>query len=183
MFQIANTELENMSKLIKLNKLSLKIKKRILCYSAVKLQNYLIIFFIKIDNKIIEQVVSTTFLGVVINQSPTWSDHIKTVKQKVNKSIGILYRVKKNMPLSILRLLYHALIQPYFEYCNIIWSIHRSTALSKLFISQKKAMHIISNSPWNCHTPLIFKKFNTLPLYCINNVQVSCFMYHATHFM
>ena len=77
-------------------------------------------FCIKINNNIIEQAVSNTFLGVVINQSLTWSDHIKTVKQKVNKSIGILYRVKKNMPLSILRLLCHTLIQPYFEYYNII---------------------------------------------------------------
>ena len=94
-------------------------------------------FCIKNDNNIIEQVVSTTFLGVVINQSLTWSDHIKTVKQKVNKSIGLIYRVKKNIPLSILRSLYHTLIQPYFEYCNIIWSIHRSTALSKLFICKK----------------------------------------------
>ena len=94
-------------------------------------------FCIQINNNIIEQVVSTTFLGVVINQSLTWSDHIKTVKQKVNKSIAILYRVKNNMPLPTLRYLYHALIQPYFEYCNIIWSINRSTALSKLFISKK----------------------------------------------
>ena len=44
-------------------------------------------------------------------------------------------------------------------------------------------MLIISNSPWNCHTTPIFKKFNILPLYCINNVQVSCFMYRATQFM
>ena len=82
-------------------------------------------------NNIIEQVVSTTFLGIVINQSLTWSDHIKTVKQKVSNSIAIVYRVKKNMPLSILRSLYHTVSQPYFDHCNIIWSIHRSTALSK----------------------------------------------------
>ena len=94
-------------------------------------------FCIQIDNNIIEHVVSTTFPGVVINQSLTWSDHIKTVKHKINNSIGILYSVKKNMPLSILRSLYHTLIQPYFEFCNIIWSIHRSTVLSKLFISKK----------------------------------------------
>ena len=44
-------------------------------------------------------------------------------------------------------------------------------------------MRIISNSSWNCHTTPIFKKFNILSLYCINNVRVSGFMYRATHFM
>ena len=96
LFQIANTELENMSKWFKLNKLSLNIKNELLCGSkAKKLSSN---FCITINNNIIEQVVSTTFLGVVINQSLTWFDHIKTGKQKANKSIGILYRVKKNMP-------------------------------------------------------------------------------------
>ena len=45
-------------------------------------------------------------------------------------------------------------------------------------------MPIISNSSWNCHTTSIFKKFNILPLYCINNVHISCIVpIRATHFV
>ena len=96
-----------MSKWFKLNKLSWNIKKTNFMLFGSKAKKISSNFCIKIDNNIIEQVVSNTFLGVVINHSLTWSDHIKTVKQKVNKSNGILYRLKKNMPLSILRSLYH----------------------------------------------------------------------------
>ena len=71
MFQIANTELEKMSKWFILNKLSLNIKKTNFMLFGSKAKNLSSSFCIIIDNIIIEQVVSTTFVGVVINQSLT----------------------------------------------------------------------------------------------------------------
>jgi hypothetical protein len=126
-------------------------------------------------------VTATKFLGVIINQTLTWSDHIKTVKQKVTKSIGIICRVRRNVPLSVLKSLYHSLIHPYFEYCCIIWAIHRSAALTSLYRCQKKAIRIITHSPWNCHTKPLFKKLMILPLYNINDLQVACFVYRCVN--
>ena len=40
-------------------------------------------------------VGSSKFLGVIINSSLDWSDHITLVNRKVSKSIGILKCVKK----------------------------------------------------------------------------------------
>jgi len=48
--------------------------------------------------------------------------------------------IKKNVPLSVLKTLYSTLVQPYLEYCNIVWAIHRSTALNSLYLIQKKAV-------------------------------------------
>ena len=92
---------------------------------------------LNIDNIQIERVQKTKFLGVIINQSLTWTDHISLVKQKITKSIGVILRIRKTLPTSILRTLYFSLIHPHYEYCNIVWAIHRSTALNDIFLTQK----------------------------------------------
>ena len=95
-----------------------------------------------IDNVKINQVDHTKFLGVIINSSLNWNDHINTICSKVSKSTGILQRTKQN--LSAATLLYQTLIQPYFDYCNIIWSVGESVHLEKLFVKQKKAIRAIT---------------------------------------
>ena len=48
---------------------------------------------INIDNIKIEQVASTNFLGVIVNQTLSWKEHIYAIEQKVNKSIGIIRKI------------------------------------------------------------------------------------------
>ena len=63
----------------KVNKLSLNLKKLTLSYLLEK-KNIDNMSAIKIDNIIIERVANTKFLRVVITESLTCSDHIKTVQ-------------------------------------------------------------------------------------------------------
>ena len=55
-----------------------------------------------------------------------------------------MLRVKKNVDVNVLKMLYHSLIQPYFQYCNIIWATHHTQHIELLFRKQKKAVRIIS---------------------------------------
>ena len=105
------------------------------------------------------------FLGVVINSALTWHDHIKILCNKVSKSIGIMLRIKKNVDVNVLKMLYHSLIQPYFQYCNIIWATQH---IESLFRKQKKAVRIISLSKWNAHTKPLFVYQHILTLANIN---------------
>ena len=75
-------------------------------------------------------------MGVIINSSLTWHDHIKILCNKVSKSIGIMLRVKK-VDVNVLKMLYHSLIQPYFQYCNIIWATHHTQHIELLLRKQK----------------------------------------------
>ena len=49
-----------------------------------------------------------------------------------------MLRVKKNVDINVLKMLYHSLIQPYFQYCNIIWATHRTQHIELLVRKQKK---------------------------------------------
>ena len=58
---------------------------------------------------------------------------------KVSKSIGIgiILRVKKNIDASVLKMLYRSLIQPYFQYYNIIGASYHTEHIELLFHKQK----------------------------------------------
>lgn len=176
-----NNELRKFSAWFKLNRLSLNIKKTnfILFHSKSKdISHHPNII---IDDTPVACVSETKFLGVIISESLTWSNHIKTIKNKVTKNIGIIKFAKRNLPTAVLKMLYSTLIQPYFEYCNIVWAIHKSTALNDLLICQKKAVRIITNSKWNAHTKPLFLNTRILPVDKLNDLQVACFMYRAMH--
>ena len=49
-----------------------------------------------------------------------------------------MLRVKKNIDVNVLQMLYHSLIQPYFKYCNIIWATHYTQHIELLIRKQKK---------------------------------------------
>ena len=51
-----------------------------------------------------------------------------------------MLRVKNNVDTNVLKMLYHTLIQPYFQYCNIIWSIHHTQQIELLFHKEKEAV-------------------------------------------
>ena len=92
-----------------------------------------------------------------------------------------MYRTRKKINSVTLGMLYQTLIQPYLDYCNIIWSVGESQSLHKLFIKQKKAIRAITFSKWDAHTSPIFKKLRILKLHEINTFQTCCFVFKSLH--
>ena len=109
-----NQELCKLSNWFKVNKLSLNVKKT----------NYII--FRNKSKKIgkipeivynwkINSVTSSKFLGVIINENLTWTDHIETIKKKVSKNVGLIKHMKHQLSVDVPRSLYFTLISPYLE--------------------------------------------------------------------
>ena len=93
---------------------------------------------IKTNNVAVQKVDKTRFLGVIINDKLLWNDHMKTIRIKISKGLGILARLRHYLPSRILVNLYYTLVHPYFDYCNIIWATDYSTSLNNLFLLQKR---------------------------------------------
>ena len=113
---IANTVLAKLAKWFGLNKLSLNVNKTnyILFHSYQK--KLLTQIKLTIDNFSIEQTDKTTFLGIIINHNYlTWTDRNPLLKNKISKNVGVIRRIRKNLPLYTLRMLYYALINPFFD--------------------------------------------------------------------
>ena len=175
-----NQELALLSRWFKLNKLSLNIKKTnyMLFRTCNKLDNDL---NISIDGIKLNPVTKTKFLGVIINSTLTWNDHIAMIKSKISKNIGIISRIRLLVPRAVLMSLYHALVEPYLQYCNLIWAARRTSVLNELYLCQKKLLRIITFSDRRSHSLPLFKNLEILPVSSINDLQVGCFMYSAHH--
>lgn len=88
-----NQALDEVSKWLKVNKLSLNIKKTkfIIFHHPNKQFDPPLL---KIDQVPIERVTNFNFLGLTIDQHLTWKDHIDKIAIKIARSSGVLNRLK-----------------------------------------------------------------------------------------
>ena len=83
--------------------------------------------FYKIDNRILQHVDVVTYLGVIINHSLDFSDHIRETVSKANKKLGFLKRNLKGSPSALKRTAYLSLIRSGLKYGATIWDPHLDT--------------------------------------------------------
>ena len=91
--------------------------------------------------------------------------------------IPLLQLTIGHLPYNVLILIYNTILLPYLTYCCITWGFTYQTYINKILIIQKKAMRIITHSPFQCHSSPLFKKTNNLNIFQIIEYCASIFMY------
>ena len=132
---------------------------------------------LRINGSPVDCVKQTNFLGVVLDEKLTWSDHISKVKSKVSRGIGILCKAKKVVNASVLVMLYNSLIYPHFIYCIEVWGMAAETYQLSLFKLQKKIIRIIKSVPFRSESKPLFKELNLLPLPSLYQYSIVLFMF------
>ena len=132
---------------------------------------------IKLNNKKIEQVKETIFLGVVLDECLTWRSHIAFIANKISKSLGIIHKASFFLNKQSLWILYFSMIYPYLQYRNLVWSNTYQTIMSRLQTLQKRIIRAINKSHFLAHTNPIFKSLYLLKLEDIRKLQISQFMF------
>ena len=112
----------------------------------------------------IAQISEAKFLGVIVDQHLNWKSHITMVAQKLSKSCGLIYRIRKNLNLESKILIYYSLIQPYLTYCINVWSSTYKTNLRSVTIAQKRAMRALFTTQTHSHSIDMFIAHKILPL-------------------
>ncbi len=121
--------------------------------------------------------ISTKFLGIHIDDSLSWKNHIATVNSKMSRAIFAIKQVKKVLPYESLRTLYYALVHPHLSYGILAWGNASSSLTNKTFLLQKRALRTILNAPYNSHTEPLFKSAGILKLEDLYEFQTVLFMY------
>ena len=94
---------------------------------------------IMIKNQLVSRARSFSCLGVKLDESLEWNDHIEMICKKVAAGIGLMKRIKPYVPAYTLQTIYSALIQPYFDYCSSLWGVCNKTLKDKLQKFQNRA--------------------------------------------
>ena len=119
---------------------------------------------ITLNNQRIKGVQSTKFLGVTIDEHLSWKYHVNDIACKISKVVGVLYKLKDFLPLRILVNLYNTMILPHFSYCLTVWGKCAKYLVDRLFILQKRAIRMVTNSHFLSPTDNLFKKLNILKI-------------------
>ena len=147
-----NMELNNVSRWLNLNKLSLNVKKtKAMAFHMP--QKTIIQPNIQINGSNIEFVDNFVFLGITINNKLNWNSHINKVTNKISKTVGILNKLRSFLPS-----IYNTLILPHITYGILAWGRHTNT----IHTIQKRAIRIIAAIKYNAHTEPLFKQLNLL---------------------
>ena len=91
-----------------------------------------------ISNTAIERKSEARFLGVIIDESLNWSRHVKTIISKMSRYVGIMYKIKKFLPLTARLQIYHSFVQSHLNFCSLLWGFSAKSNIEALFSKQKK---------------------------------------------
>ena len=134
-----------------------------------------------IDNIPINRVSSAKFLGVTIDQSLSWTEHISSISKTVSRNTGVLSKLRFFLPATSMHLLYNSLILPYLNYCNIFWAHTSNSKLNALSVIQKRAIRICTYFHFRDHSAPLFARLCTLTITDINKLQTGIFMFKYTN--
>ena len=177
---MVNEELQEVNNWFKANKLSINASKTNFMIlgtphmTSTKAREDLNVM---LDNSALERVKFTKFLGVLIDESLTWKNHINCTSKTISRNIGVKNKLKHYITYRILHTVYCTLISSYLSYGILIWGNTCKYYLDKLVKLQKWSIRVVSNSHYRCHTGPLFAKCNFLTVTDMYSLELSVFMY------
>ena len=144
-----NRDLSKLSSWFSTNRLTLNVSKSkfILIGSPKKLSTCNDVNVV-IDDSPLECTDTFKYLGVTINKTMTWGDHVEAISTKINQRLGLLKRISYLLPLETRITLYNSLVRPLFDYGDTIWGDKgNATLMNELQLLQNKAAKIILSLP------------------------------------
>ena len=174
-----NKNLEELKTCFIVNKLSLSIKKKKLpvIFSNKGIDRFDI--SLKIDLRLIKQVMITKFLGVMIDSHLQWKEHINCVNLKSSKCIAIMYNLRVIFTANTMKQLYNSFIFPYIDYFLEVWCRTYSSNVNTVYVMQKEAIRIIFNAHYNEHRNDYFMELNATKLFDLLKSKTGFSMYKA----
>jgi hypothetical protein len=125
----------------------------------------------------IKQTSYVKYLGIYIDCHLNWKTQIHNISKKIQRSIGILSKLRYYVTFNILLQLYYSLIYPFLTFGTIVWGNTYESSLKSLVLLQKRVVRIITFSRYDEHTSPLFKNLGLLKLFDIIKMSNLLFMH------
>ena len=144
-----------------------------------------------ICNTKIELTTEARFLGVIVDDKLSWSHHISALRMKMSKYLGIMYKIKKYLPLQARIQIFHSFVQSHLNYCSLVWGFAAKSHIESLFRKQKQGIRAIMPGNINYfymdgkipeHTKQKFEEYNILTVHGIIVKNALIFLHKLKHF-
>ena len=138
LYKTLNADLEEFSEWCLANKLAINTKKTHAMIIGTNKHTNSSGLSLHIKGDIINEVKTTTFLGITIDNKLTWGPHISKIHSKVSKGLYALNSLKYTLPHKQLKLIYTSIILPHLQYGTYLWGNSYKKNLKILEIDKKK---------------------------------------------
>ena len=118
---------------------------------------------VKISGKTVQQSHCEKVLGVYLNSSLKWSDHVFKCIKNFNSKLELIRRAKPYLSPSHMLLLYNSIAKPTIEYCCSVWGNCSSELLKHVLLAQKRAARLLLNTDASCRSLELFQKLKIFP--------------------
>ena len=115
---------------------------------------------VSINGTPVNQVLTSKSLGVFIDANLTWGSHFERLAKKIASGIAAIKRVRQFVPPATLHLIYKALIQPHFDYCNVVWENCGVKLADKLQKLQNRAARALTFSSYDAAASQLLQNLN-----------------------
>ncbi len=162
--KILNTDLKLLFDWLCANHLSLNVAKTefMVFRPPKKSLNQRIV--LKLNGTKLYESTKIKYLGLILDTRLRWNHHINELSKKLNRAIGMIYKIRHDCTKKVLLSIYYSLFQSHLSYGLSLWEKSYDSYLSKLNILQKKIIRAITFSDFHAHTSPIFKNLKILSL-------------------
>ena len=127
------------------------------------------------------------YLGAILDNKLTFSDHISNVAKKISLSVGIISKLRHYAPTSILLKLYYAILHPHLLYGIIVWGSTYKSYSQKLVSLENKDLRLITNNftfhqPFTCLCYTSKIKYLNYQISILMKSQYSCINFAIRNF-
>ena len=129
--------------------------------------------------KIVETKKSIEILGVIIDQTLSWTKQINIMKKNAIDTIRKVHRINRFIPRKLRLTLYKTLISPKFNYADIIWGGCRKKDSLKLQYAQNFAIRSIAGKHKYCSAKETLKELKLLNLENRRKIHESVFLHKS----
>ena len=136
-------------------------------------------FKITINKYTIHEVEQIEYLGVILDRNQNWNFHAEYLVTKLSSAAGVMYKIRKFMPMDARLLVYNALVASLLQYSIIAWGTCSSTLLNKLQNLQNRIVRYMTYSPPHSNLDLKYKALKIMKVNELHFYETAKFMHRV----
>ena len=122
------------------------------------------------------------YLGVILDNKLSWKHHIFELCKKLNRAVGMLYKLRRlNYNKSLLLSLYFSIFQSHLTYGICLWGNADPAILHKICLCQKRAVRVVAGLGYGESTKYVFRELKLLKVEDLFQTQFASVMWDLDH--
>ena len=134
-------------------------------------------FELKMGSHIIDRTKSYRYLGLLVDEKFSWSNHIDEVCWKLSQVAGVMFKIRTLLSKQALMLVYHALVGSKLRYGLICWATAAQSILNKVNVAHNKVITYMTFSKRCSRMWPLYSQLKVMPLDILIKIEHAKTMY------